>query len=118
MSIDSWEKEFYPTPAWEVPEPEALAHSVRKWEGLLPINLNRHGVTFKRLQNLQFVGGDTCALCQHHLEDATACKTCPLGSRGDYCGYNGSTYLKCVVAQDGTEMHQRLLQIQKEVGNE
>jgi hypothetical protein len=34
MSLESWKAEFYPIPADEVKKKDALAHSLRKWEGL------------------------------------------------------------------------------------
>lgn len=39
MSLETWKEEFYPIPADEVPESQALAHSLRKWEGLRKENL-------------------------------------------------------------------------------
>ncbi len=47
MSLATWKAEFYPFTAEkcaaEFPE-EALDHSIRKWEGLSPENLKKHGV--------------------------------------------------------------------------
>lgn len=94
MSIESWKAEFYPVPAEEVPEEEALAHSLRKWQGLLPENLALHklipvcnmlfdaeGVTDEVQIQIQqrpvfAVTSETCALCRHHNPDN--CRTCPL----------------------------------------
>ena len=42
MSIESWKAEFYPTPADEASKDQAIAHSLRKWEGLRKENLDRH----------------------------------------------------------------------------
>ncbi len=45
MSLESWKKEFYPTRAADVKTlDEALTHTERKWEGLRPENLERHGL--------------------------------------------------------------------------
>lgn len=95
MSLYSWKKEFYPVEATVVPIKDALAHSLKKWEGLLPDNLAKHGLmrddngyviceldeTSIRLD----ISSATCALCQHYLREDdesdfgdNECVTCPL----------------------------------------
>ena len=101
MSIESWKAEFYPIPAEAVPEDQALNHSYRKWQGLLPENLARHGLIqvgtmlfvdegitdeyqIQMQQNPVFyVDGISCALCFHHhskseKNDFVLCGNCPL----------------------------------------
>lgn len=91
MSIESWKNEFYPVPANQVVEADALKHSHTKWLGLLPSNLQRHGME-KHLDERHIgeigqssyyydptafrVNDESCALCQHYYDDA--CRDCPL----------------------------------------
>lgn len=90
MSLNSWKREFYPVPADECEEPNALEHSLRKWRGLTPENLARHGVN-RVLSSLddgdEMLGITTqsCALCKSYLAAEPACKECPL--RKVRCGY-------------------------------
>ena len=42
MSLESWKAEFYTIPASKCPEEYAIEHSLRKWTGLLPENLDKH----------------------------------------------------------------------------
>lgn len=44
MSIQSWIDEFYPVTAEECLPDDALEHSIKKWEGLQPDALERHGL--------------------------------------------------------------------------
>lgn len=98
MSIESWKQEFYPVPAEKVPEADALAHSIRKWEGLQEEALRAHALQLDHgdlyradAPDLEgrpemVVDGGSCALChlyslQEEYEDR--CKRCPLAlSRG------------------------------------
>ena len=82
MSFKSWCKEFYPVPADKVGKADALEHSIRKWQGLLPGALKRHGL---RLQNgglyrgdeLELcIGANSCALCIYYPQ--FYCLGCPL----------------------------------------
>jgi hypothetical protein len=90
MSLTTWKKEFYPIPASQVSEADAIAHSLRKWQGTLREALTQHQVTFedraigkpvpaeslrKTSDELNF-NADTCALCRHHI--ANSCATCPI----------------------------------------
>ncbi len=78
MSLETWKEEFYPIPADEVPESQALTHSLRKWEGLRKENLEKHGVgaTGGYVDEMS-IDSSTCALCHHHI-DSVRCATCPL----------------------------------------
>lgn len=84
MSLETWKDEYYPVDAGEVRKDDALDHSLRKWTGLLPENLARHGavledfgcgvrVTAEGGTDSFRMDGLTCALCATH-----ECKECPL----------------------------------------
>lgn len=97
MSIETWKAEFYPIEADESSEEEALDHSIRKWDGLLPENMAKHGVEFKegRWHNVMssktyshitdgeavfgFTSG-TCALCHFWDGNEQSCYGCPLSA--------------------------------------
>lgn len=95
MSLETWKAEFYPettVKAAKRGDSAAVEHSLRKWEGLRPANLERHGMVtsefgpriFEQKNHLMKFGvaADTCALCQLHYEKE--CCTCPLAKvRGD-----------------------------------
>lgn len=87
MSLATWKKEFYPTPASKVTKKKALEHSIKKWEGLLEENKARHKVVVKNgdvfgqsgRQAIK-IDSSTCALCHHYLEDSdieNQCRKCP-----------------------------------------
>jgi hypothetical protein len=86
MTLKTWKLEFYPKPANRVAKRDALAHSLRKWEGLREENLERHEV-FRRGSYVWSEGvelridGNSCALCEHFLrvkEVMRMCSSCPL----------------------------------------
>lgn len=85
MSLKSWKKEFYCMEANQTTEATALDHSIRKWTGLLPQNLQKHFMK----KNGRFIVDNTdnkleidnfsCALCFHYdKEVGHECKNCPL----------------------------------------
>lgn len=83
MSLKTWKAEFYPRPAESVKTKRAaVLHSIRKWEGLLPENLKRHGVEVDMGDLIDEYGKlfqmdeSSCALCQLYLNDT--CVSCPL----------------------------------------
>lgn len=85
MSIETWKAEFLPVPAEEVPEEEAVAHSLRKWKGLRPENLAEHDLIATPRYILDQEGREECvsrcALCKHY-----DCIACPLAQTlGDSC---------------------------------
>ena len=47
MSIATWKKEFY-SPISKCPKSKAAAHSLKKWIGLRPENLAKHGLEAER----------------------------------------------------------------------
>lgn len=96
MSLESWKEEFYPVPANEVSEADAVKHSRRKWIGLRPENLIHHKVW---MHDSKLTGKDgtleinseSCALCHHYLDPT--CKECPLRKLlGRPCDIVGKPY--------------------------
>lgn len=107
MSLDSWKKEFYPTPAQDnCGDPlTAAKHSLKKWEGLTYDNLSAHDVG---KDGYYIVGDDdslvieeaTCALClwqdslDAEINFKSWCSGCPLVElAGAMCGI---TYLRFI----------------------
>lgn len=91
MTIKSWKKEFYPVPAYDCPEDQAIEHSLQKWIGLRPENLKKHKVQYLAEsgtvidlnavndEDALCIDGESCALCTHHLDhNDTLCEPCPL----------------------------------------
>lgn len=72
----SWKKEFYPKSAADrsvqANDLTRLQHSIRKWTGALPENLQKYGVQYdehtihKEDQLVLSFSGGTCALCIHY----------------------------------------------------
>ena len=107
MSYESWQDEFYPVPANEVPEGKALAHSLQKWIGLRQENLEKHGVTlspgFRMVHEPGHADGlgiddESCALCAYYatkdLDGEAVCDECPIKKHtGQACGWTGSAWL-------------------------
>ena len=84
MSNQTWMVEFYPTYASATLPDEAAAHSLRKWEGLIPSNLAKHDITSSPVN----VTACTCALCYHYskVEGGKDCRDCPIVAvRGRPC---------------------------------
>jgi hypothetical protein len=74
MSDQSWIDEYYPVEAKDVSEAGALEHSLRKWRGLRPANLARHGLSEPPI----WVDCTTCALCVQCSPHDNGCAKCPL----------------------------------------
>lgn len=77
MTMDSagWCEEFYSVEAEDVPEQEAVAHSLKKWIGLRPDNLAKYG--FEKDEEPIDIDSGSCALCRHYIEEK-GCRGCPL----------------------------------------
>lgn len=90
MSLESWKQEFYPVPAPTVPKEQAVAHSLRKWEGLRQEGLGRHRISISGRAIIDengrfFINAGTCSLCHLYLKGGN-CTGCPLNdSRGMSC---------------------------------
>lgn len=89
MSIKTWKSEFYPKPVEETSPEEAILHSLRKWEGLRPENIQKHSVNINCFGNIyddrynRFnVDNRSCSLCHHYYDDIKdadeRCDACPL----------------------------------------
>lgn len=91
MSIETWEEEFMPVPAYaEMSTLEAIEHSIRKWVGLREENLRRHGLSQdedlimeNRGHGYTYINDTSCALCIKFLSDrhrtsVSSCVRCPL----------------------------------------
>jgi hypothetical protein len=100
MSIKTWEDEFMPHDArskWALANP--LRHALCKWRGLLPENLEKHGVVpewnnyggstggptdttsivDESEDVLSVAGASDCTFCElHMMEVEDNCVTCPL----------------------------------------
>ena len=82
MSLESWKKEFYRTPASKVSRRHALKHSLKKWVGLLSKNRRKHRVQLYEAQlsdndcNTLDIDSDSCALCHHYIDKD--CEGCPI----------------------------------------
>lgn len=124
MSIESWNREFYPVDVWDVPQDQAIQHSLTKWQGLNKTALRRHKVWVvgSRLYDAQEkvfrIDDSTCALCVHYASVAPACHDCPLAllrggvpcdsAEGDERYFSDTPYGKFVKQSDPRPM-QRLL---------
>jgi len=90
MSLKSWKKIYYPVPAKKVSKRNAIAHSLRKWQGLFRSILREHGlrrdgvdiVGCKGEGTTFGVGADNCALCARYIstvsDEHRRCAECPL----------------------------------------
>jgi len=101
MSIESWKAEFYPVEARSCPEDQAIAHSLKKWDGLREENLHKHELQPNKstdivairhelgAENIFYIHSSSCALCEHFYapegldededgEEPPMCNTCPL----------------------------------------
>ena len=90
MSLATWKKEFYRTPANKVSKRYALKHSLKKWLGLKPANKKKHGVVLrcsvlvdKKDEDKCFeFDCENCSLCCHFNDDVLFCEKCPLVKTG------------------------------------
>lgn len=89
MSLATWKKEFYgPMVKAAGSLDTALEHSLKKWTGLLPKNLEKHKVEVVEWGDLFYKGQyfgidyDTCAVCQFYKwsnpDDWEDCPRCIL----------------------------------------
>lgn len=90
MSLVTWKQQYYPRPANRVGKRSALAHSLRKWEGLTKEALRAHGLMTTELGDVTESAGygekyfnvdsASCALCVHYLQEDQLdyCTSCPL----------------------------------------
>lgn len=89
MSLESWKKEFYPTPASDFigggqTAVGAVQHSLKKWEGTTPLNLANHHLSHigQYLQDdssstKSILTSEGCSLCVGYYRNHE-CRTCPI----------------------------------------
>lgn len=93
MSLATWKKKFYATPASSVRgRVNCVKHSLRKWRGLRKSNLRAHDI-LQDYKNIYGIAGEcltidevSCALCQQYVDDsalAQRCIRCPLSKTLD-----------------------------------
>lgn len=84
-ALTRWKQAYYPVPANEVPEADALEHSLIKWQGLRKSVLDEYGLKVDEgvlsdsnsdVDNEFSIDSSSCALCQHYLN--RGCEGCPL----------------------------------------
>ena len=83
MGFKTWSEEFIPLMPVDMLWSQAIAHSRKKWDGLLPASLKRHGIRPKSRAHIKakwVIGdGDTCALCyKAYGFDYDDCDMCPI----------------------------------------
>ena len=92
MSIATWKKEFYPTPADQCTAANALDHSIRLWEGARKSSLKAHGLRKGGREGTDLIDDDFntffltarnhCALCLNYrscmLDSVPDQETCPI----------------------------------------
>lgn len=115
MSISTWKKEFYPTPALRCSKKNALAHSLRRHEGTLKKNLRKHSVTWEDIDALFPDDCEACALCSHYHTGLRNCRPeCPLMPRGAIYGCGtASPYKRSFDAKDARPMVRALRKLAK-----
>lgn len=131
MSLDTWMQEFYPVRAEHAKD--VLEHSIQKWTGLLPENLEKHEVSVQyyapgKLRVLEkdeqgfflWIDSSTCALCMQHLKDSGYCDFCPLfrvlGMRCDANDWEKSPWRQFVRYKVAQPMLDLLLQAKEREG--
>lgn len=84
MSLGTWKKKFYPIPANQVKEKDAIDASLLKWVGMRESNLKKHGLRISFGGSIEDSNGEyldindaTCSLCVHYLDEGD-CRKCPL----------------------------------------
>jgi len=122
MSLATWKEEFYPVDAGACPRDQALEHSILKWTGLLPENLEKHGVR-KRASYIEdseekdwlSIDANSCALCKHYYISTYGCShevnTCPIVRvTGTTCD---KQYAKFIIGDQVTPMLDLLRQVKE-----
>lgn len=114
MSYRTWEKKFYPKSAsTKMSVRDAIKHSLRKWTGLLPENLEAHGLK-QDVRDIEdkktgvahlYIDSSTCALCHQFIMVTSNCDGCPLRqSLGHRCDVPGAPYGKFINHNDARPM--------------
>lgn len=102
LNESDWLKKYYPVKADEVKgtDIDLIDHSIRKWEGLLDLelyglSLNKPGHYVKQNEpsgkSVLLFDGESCALCQEYYDEDN-CDQCPLSiSIGKACDRASNT---------------------------
>lgn len=84
MNFQAWLEEFYPTDAKDYEDKtdrECLEHSILKWEGFLPKNMEKHDISYNDISDWMH---GTCALCEKYsvcdssYHESLETKSCPI----------------------------------------
>lgn len=132
MSLESWKQKYYPIPAkktgkWNLED--TLRHSIRKWKGFRPANLEEHGLQARATGIVDTRDGwgcemmttDQCSLCVKFATNKD-CLHCPIvvvtGVRCDAApsGYDDSPWELMVYDKDPEPMIALLKRVKKEMG--
>lgn len=99
MSIESWAEEFFSPVEEGISDLEALRKALRKYQGTLPKNLEKHNLRlwFGQLRgegpgckSESYFYGSDCDLCQKYADDY--CHGCPLNDHGLRCSDSNSAW--------------------------
>jgi hypothetical protein len=104
MSVESWKAEFMPVSARDSSfkdDIERIDHAIKKWNGMRPANIIKHGLDYKDVRHFGF--DTSCALCMRYetclpyfseVEERTLdeCEGCPLAEIGQRCNRNDSAW--------------------------
>lgn len=132
MSLITWKEEFYSRPLKKFTKVQAIEHSLKKWTGLLPKNIQKHELFLQNFTSLRGsensslnIDCESCALCIKYLKDwedaeVSKCEVCPLYlTLGRSCddrtnGGGDSPYSLFIDNQDPTPMIKALKKCLKE----
>jgi len=105
----AWLEKYYPTSAGECSKEDAIAHTLRKWEGAKASVLRHHRLRFtdtglfsqESSRLMLAFGCASCALCHHYCGKVGArCSDCPLRDMlGAECYRSGQPY--CIFWRTG-----------------
>lgn len=131
MSFKTWLKEFYPIVVnkknlKDFSDVEIVEHSLTKWKGALPKNVEKHKVFFLDNSIISaddqfFFTTDSCSMCFKyyvHTADGSSCDNCPLVlSGGVSCNDVDSEYRNVYKTDDPKGMVKALQKALRYVKN-
>ena len=97
MSVNTWKKEFYSKISPKMTDKERAEHTLKKYEGILSLNLKKHGVkkdecdteiyhldeNINKFSSFVF-DTTTCSFCRKYFK--TTCDSCPVTKEsGESC---------------------------------
>jgi hypothetical protein len=127
MTIQSWKNEFYKIPAGNCKTlSDAITHSILKWNGLLPENLQKHNLIkcghwlteVPDKSDCFEIDTDSCALCHNYYRrnfDEMTCSKCPINILiGHDCdSSDNSPYFNWIIDNNPKPMIKILKKIQR-----